>query len=439
MIVAVVREVGGDLQAADRVAQRRGPAGPRTASARGTRCEWTTSTPGPNRSPAGTCGTAKRPDAATTASRAACRCGRSRRPRRRGPSGRRPAGPTARAPRSASAVDDAECGRRRRAARRATCSAVGNIGQRAGAGRVARSASSRRSCSPACRARRPSARRREPLAAEVVGGCSMTCDGEAALGELLGRRDARGTAADDGDPCVRWGERWCACRAPSQRRARRVSFEFPTGPYEFPIASRHGPAVGTSTRRSGRATVSSRRPRPTRSSPIGMPRSASRRRSTSSRASRLSLPAGRPSDSSRRSSRFENAVRPGRRVLAQQRPEDPSGHALHDVLAVAEDRVVGLVVRDLRAPVRPVRGRRGRRGLAGPRRACPARRQGRREVRAEQAQRGLPGADERRRALGLEVQDAEHVVAQRQRHRRGAAGGRQAGQRRPRAGPAPRP
>ena len=40
-----------------------------------------------------------------------------------------------------------------------------------------------------------------PLAAEVVGGLE-DLDREAALGELLGGRDAGGTAADDGDPCV---------------------------------------------------------------------------------------------------------------------------------------------------------------------------------------------------------------------------------------------
>ena len=153
-----------------------------------------------------------------------------------------------------------------------------------------------------------------------------------------------------------------------------------------------------------------------------MPRSASRRRRTSSRASRLSLPAGSPSDSSRRSSRFENE-RPARRfVLAQQRAEDPAGHALHDVLAVQEHRVVGLVVRDLEPPSPAGTGaaRSSRRRVLA--RACPRAASAAARCAPSSRQRGLPGADERRHAFGLEVQHAEQVVAQQQRHGRGAAG-----------------
>ena len=127
-------------------------AGPRYA------LEWRTSTPSPNRSSAGICGTVKRPDAATMPSTRSV----SMRPVATSSTSRDQRSPSCRAdrtraPKRVRVTTPVRAAWSRSSSR--TCSAVGNTGQPPGPG-GRRSASSRRWCSPACRARCRSARRR---------------------------------------------------------------------------------------------------------------------------------------------------------------------------------------------------------------------------------------------------------------------------------------
>ena len=101
---------------------------------------------------------------------------------------------------------------------------------------------------------------------------------------------------------------------------------------------------------------------------------SSRRRSSSSRLSRLSFHSGRFSDLSSRSSRLVNSMRPSRLARVQQLPENLRRQAADQVLAVDEDALVGGVVDDL-APTRRVgRGWSGRgRGRQPARQGAPPR------------------------------------------------------------------
>jgi hypothetical protein len=119
---------------------------------------------------------------------------------------------------------------------------------------------------------------------------------------------------------------------------------------------------------------------------------------------------------------------PARRVLLEQLPQDPPGHAADQVLAADEDAVVGLVVLDRQRLA-------GRRRL-GLRRAVGAlapvgleQRERRRQMAPQDAQQALGLRPEAAGLLALEVEHAGHAAAHDERDGGGALGARQPRQR----------
>ena len=96
----------------------------------------------------------------------------------------------------------------------------------------------------------------------------------------------------------------------------------------------------------GHVTSRTNRPRHRGASLMSGHFCSSRRRSRSSRLSRLSFHSGRLSDLSSRSSRLVNSSRPGRFANRQQPPEHLGRQTAYQVLAVDEDALVRRVVHD---------------------------------------------------------------------------------------------
>ncbi len=204
----------------------------------------------------------------------------------------------------------------------------------------------------------------------------------------------------------------------------------------------HGCVVSMSSHR----TSSENRPRPDETRPICGHFCSSRRRSSSSRLSRLSFHSGRFSDLSRRSSRLVNSRRPVAACALSSRQRILRRHAANQILAVDHDALVGGVVHDF-APVlshaRVWNSGRGAAG-AGARGGGVGRTLGARLLQLHVLDRRSRGSCRAARSsavllvkavrlFALDTEDADELAAHEQRHAQLAFGIRQPRQRNARA------